>query len=76
MYRICLVAVTFSLTVFLATLASAQEITAAQRAACKSDYEKFCSNVMPGGGRILACLSKENAKLTDACKAALNAATR
>ncbi len=53
MYRICLVAVVLSLP----TLASAQEITAAQRAACKSDYEKFCSNVMPGGGRIVACLS-------------------
>lgn len=70
MYRICLVAVVLSLP----TLASAQEITAAQRAACKSDYEKFCSNVMPGGGRIVACLSKESAKLTDACKAALSAA--
>ncbi|MGL5168780.1 MAG: cysteine rich repeat-containing protein [Afipia sp.] len=70
MYRICLVAVALSLP----TLASAQEITAAQRAACKSDYEKYCSNVMPGGGRIVACLSKESAKLTDACKAALSAA--
>lgn len=70
MIRICLVAGMLCLP----TLASAQEITAAQRAACKGDYEKFCSNVMPGGGRIVACLSKEGAKLTDACKAALSAA--
>jgi hypothetical protein len=74
MYRICLVAVTLSLTVFLPTLAPAQEITAAQRTACKTDYEKYCSNVTPGGGRIIACLSKESANLTAACKAALSAA--
>jgi len=40
----------------------------------ESDYEKYCSNVTPGGGRILACLSKESANLTAACKAALSAA--
>lgn len=70
MLRIVLVVMTLSLP----TLASAQEITAAQRTACKADYEKYCSNVMPGGGRILACLSKESVNLTAACKAALSAA--
>ncbi|MBV5268829.1 MAG: cysteine rich repeat-containing protein [Afipia sp.] len=70
MFRIVLVAVTLSVP----TLASAQQFTAAQRDACKGDYEKYCSNVMPGGGRVLACLSKESAKLTDACKAALSTA--
>ncbi|CAN5256207.1 hypothetical protein BH10PSE10_BH10PSE10_14390 [soil metagenome] len=70
MLRMCLAAVMLSLP----ALASAQEITAAQRTACKTDYEKYCSNVMPGGGRILACLAKENANLSPACKAALAAA--
>lgn len=70
MFRICFVA----LTLLSPTLVSAQEITAAQRTACKDDYEKYCSNVMPGGGRILACLAKESANLTPACRAALSAA--
>lgn len=71
MLRIFVVAVTLSLP----ALASAQEITAAQRAACKGDFEKYCSKVMPGGGRIVACLTKESASLTPACKSALSAAT-
>jgi hypothetical protein len=48
--------------------AQAQDFTAAQRAACKSDYETFCKGTMPGGGRVLACLSKNNDKLSDSCK--------
>lgn len=70
MLRICL----FAMMLSAPTFASAQQITAAQRTACKSDYEKYCSNVIPGGGRIVVCLSKESARLTDACKAALNSA--
>lgn len=50
------------------TAASAQDFTAEQRAACKSDYESFCKGTMPGGGRVLACLSKNNDKLSAACK--------
>lgn len=51
--------------------ASAQELTAEQRSACMGDYEKFCKGVTPGGGRIIACLAKENDKLTPACKKVL-----
>ena len=50
----------------LVTPALAQ--TAAQRAACQGDFKKLCPGVMPGGGRPLACLSKQKDKLTDACK--------
>jgi hypothetical protein len=50
------------------TAAQAQDFTAAQRAACKSDYETLCKGTMPGGGRVLACLNKNNDKLSDACK--------
>lgn len=57
-------------------LARAQEISAEQRAACRNDFEKYCSGVMPGGGRILACLSRETANLTDACRKALAAAEK
>jgi len=48
--------------------ASAQEFSAEQRAACKADYDQFCKGTMPGGGRVLACLSKNNGKLSAACK--------
>ena len=44
------------------------------RAACKADYEKFCKDTQPGGGRIITCLSKQNDKLADACKKAIAAA--
>lgn len=50
------------------TPALAQDFTAAQRAACKADYEQFCKGTMPGGGRVLACLAKQNDKLSAACK--------
>ena len=36
------------------TAALAQELTAAERTACKADYEKYCTGTMPGGGRIIA----------------------
>ena len=54
--------------------AQEQDLTAARRDACMSDYEKFCKGVMPGGGRIIACLTKESDKLTPACKTALTEA--
>jgi hypothetical protein len=57
-------------------VASAQELTAAQRAACTGDYQKFCKSVMPGGGRIIACLSKQTDNLTPACKKELLAAEK
>ena len=51
--------------------AFAQELTAAQRDACMGDYEKYCKSVVPGGGRIIACLAKESDNLTPACKKVL-----
>lgn len=56
--------------------AFAQELTAEQRSACMGDYEKYCKGVVPGGGRIIACLSKENDKITPACKKVLAAAEK
>jgi hypothetical protein len=35
------------------------------------DYEKYCKGTTPGGGRIIACLSKSSDKLTPACKKVL-----
>lgn len=53
-----------------------QELTAEQRSACMGDYEKFCKGVVPGGGRIIACLAKESDKITPACKKVLAAAEK
>ena len=37
------------------------------------DYETFCKGTIPGGGRVLACLSKQGDKLSAACKKIVNA---
>lgn len=54
--------------VLLSAAASAQDFTAEQRAACRGDYNKFCQGTRPGGGRVLACLNKQHAKLSAACR--------
>jgi hypothetical protein len=60
----------------LASGAMAQEMTSAQRKACMGDYEKFCKGTAPGGGRIIACLSKQSDQLAPACKKVLAAAEK
>jgi hypothetical protein len=68
MLRTVTVALAFGSLALSFAPASAQDFTAEQRAACKSDYDQFCKGTMPGGGRVLACLSKNNDKLSAACK--------
>ena len=41
----------------------------AAREACQPDVAKFCSDVQPGGRRIVACLKQHAAELSDACRA-------
>ena len=53
--------------------ALAQDFTAEQRAACRGDYEKFCKGTMPGGGRVLACLSRQYGGLSATCKKVVDA---
>jgi hypothetical protein len=41
--------------------------------ACRADYLKYCPTVVPGGGRIAKCLSKNRQRLSISCGAALDA---
>jgi hypothetical protein len=40
-------------------------------ALCRSDYDRLCSGVRPGGGRILACLQSHAGALSPACGRAM-----
>jgi hypothetical protein len=51
--------------------AMAQTLTAEERAACQTDYDKYCKGTMPGGGRIIACLNKN--PVSEGCKKVLAA---
>ena len=72
MLRIILTAALLSVS----SAAFAQQLTAAQRDACMGDYQKYCKNVAPGGGRIIACLAKQSDRLTPACKKVLGEAEK
>jgi hypothetical protein len=39
--------------------------------ACRADYDHLCSDVAPGGGRILACLQSHAGQLTSSCAQAM-----
>jgi len=47
--------------------------TAAIRSACRSDYEKNCASVPPGGAASLQCLQKSMPKLSPSCQKAVSA---
>jgi hypothetical protein len=38
---------------------------------CRGDYDHFCGDVTPGGGRILACLQNHAGQLSPACARAM-----
>ncbi|MGD9837009.1 MAG: hypothetical protein AB7F72_13150 [Afipia sp.] len=46
---------------------------AAIRSACRSDYEKNCASVPPGGAASLQCLQKSMPKLSPGCQKAVSA---
>jgi len=50
--------------------------TPEQRAACEADYNKFCLGMIPGGGRIIACLSRQYDQLSESCKKLVDASKK
>jgi hypothetical protein len=46
------------------------------RQACAADYQSLCAGVQPGGGRIIACLKQNAAKLSPACQNAMAGAQK
>jgi hypothetical protein len=65
--------IVLALAVGSVTAVSAQTLTAEQRTACKADFEKFCAGTKPGGGRIIACLNKQRAQISEACRNVIDA---
>jgi hypothetical protein len=57
-------------------LAQAQSAAQILSAGCADDARKFCSDVQPGGGRIIACLKQNKDSLSDQCKQAAVQASR
>ena len=76
--RAGVIAGTFVLAIITALNGAATaQITADQqsaiRASCRSDFQSKCSGVTPGGTEALACLQKNVARLSPACKTAVSA---
>jgi hypothetical protein len=44
------------------------------REACRTDLQKFCQNVQPGGGRIRECMASHKDDLSQGCRDALASA--
>jgi hypothetical protein len=38
---------------------------------CRDDLQKFCSGIQPGGGRLMACMDKNEKQVSDRCKQAM-----
>jgi hypothetical protein len=51
---------------------AASSQSADPRGACKADYDKFCAGIMPGGGKVIACLNAKHDQLSATCKTVLD----
>jgi len=38
---------------------------------CRTDLQKFCSDIKPGEGRLMACIDKNEKQVSSRCKAAM-----
>ena len=64
--------------IFVATSASAQQLSLSQklqlRSACKADISRVCPGISPGGGRIVECIRGKMDQLSQPCVAAISKA--
>jgi hypothetical protein len=71
------IAVSFCVLGAIASEAAAQQPTKAQenalRSACRKDFIAHCSKVKPSGPAALACLQRNAASLSSACRTAVSA---
>ena len=56
------------LTAFTLGLSTHTGVAAEGTGPCAEDVAKFCSDVMPGGGRIGRCLKANKSEVSQACK--------
>jgi hypothetical protein len=56
--------------------ASAQDITAEQRAACTPDAMRLCASEIPDVGRVTACMKANRAHLSARCQATFASASQ
>jgi hypothetical protein len=72
MKRLCICLLTLGGLLLLVNPVMAQQgLVESVVTGCKAKLEKYCSNVTPGEGRILACLYAHNDKLSGRCEYAL-----
>ena len=63
----------FAVLAFVVAFSGAASAQSADpRGACKTDYDKFCAGIAPGGGKVIACLNAKRDQLSATCKAALD----
>lgn len=51
-----------------AQMKNAKETMKEVKDACHEDVQKFCADVEPGKGRMMKCMRKHRADLSEACK--------
>ena len=51
-----------------------EDVQATVKKACAADYSTNCSLVIPGGGRVIACMKENFSKLRRTCQDALKQA--
>ena len=67
--------IAFTALVSLSSVAFAQDADQPRggRGACREDVQKLCAGVERGGGKIRECLTSNMDKLSDGCKAMVEA---
>ena len=60
----------------LSSGANAQMDAQSVRDACMGEYQRYCAGVLPGGGRIVACLNEHADALNAQCAKVISLAAR